>query len=52
MKLRLNGLNSSPTTPPTRATGKNTATVVMVAEVIAPATSLTAWIIALFFSSP
>ena len=52
MKLKLNGLNSSPTIPPTRATGKNTATVVIVAEVIAPATSFTASMMARFFGSP
>ena len=52
VKLKLNGLNSSPTIPPTRATGKNTATVVMVAEVIAPATSFTASMMARFFGSP
>ena len=52
VKLRLNGLNSSPTTPPTRATGKKTATVVIVADVIAPETSLTASIIARFLGSP
>ena len=52
MKLKLNGLKSSPTIPPTRATGRNTATVVIVAEVIAPATSLTASIMARFFGSP
>ena len=52
VKLRLKGLNSSPTTPPTSATGKNTATVVIVAEVMAPETSLTASTMARFFGSP
>ena len=52
VKLKLNGLKSSPTIPPTSATGRNTATVVIVAEVIAPATSFTASIMARFFGSP
>ena len=47
-----NGLNSSPTWPPTRAMGRKTATVVMVAAVIAVATSPTAVRIAGSFSSP
>ncbi|CAB4537756.1 unannotated protein [freshwater metagenome] len=47
-----NGLNSSPTKPPTKAIGKNTATVVIVAAVIAPETSFTAFRTAFFFGSP
>ena len=40
--VRANGRNSSPVTSPTKAIGRNTATVVMVDAVMAPATSLTA----------
>jgi hypothetical protein len=47
-----NGVNSSPTRPPTSAIGENTATVVMVDAVTAPATSLTALRIASRRSSP
>ncbi len=43
---------SWPTMPPTRPIGRNTATVVSVAEVTAPATSLTAVMIAVRRSSP
>lgn len=43
---------SSPTMPPTRPMGRKTATVVSVDEVIAPATSLTAVMIADWRSSP
>ena len=51
-KVNENGLNSSPTKPPTKAIGKNTATVVIVAAVIAPETSFTAFRTAFFFGSP
>jgi hypothetical protein len=44
--------NSWPTRPPTRAMGENTATVVSVEAVTAPATSLTAVRIASRRSSP
>ncbi len=44
--------NSSPTMPPTRPIGRNTATVVRVDEVTAPATSFTAVMIADWRSSP
>lgn len=44
--------NSSPTMPPTRPIGRNTATVVSVDAVTAPATSLTAEVIANSRSSP
>ncbi len=47
-----NGAKSSPTSPPTRAIGENTATVVIVEAVTAPATSLTAVTIASVRSSP
>ncbi len=47
-----NGRKSSPTMPPTRAMGRNTATVATVEAVIAPATSLTAPMMAPTFSSP
>ena len=47
-----NGANSSPTRPPTSAIGRNTATVVRVEEVIAPATSRTPARIACCFASP
>ncbi len=47
-----NGRNSSPITPPTSAMGRNTATVVSVDAVIAPATSRTPSKIACSFSSP
>jgi len=40
--VNANGRNSSPTMPPTRPIGRNTATVVTVEAVIAPATSRTA----------
>lgn len=43
---------SSPTMPPTRPIGRNTATVVRVEDVTAPATSLTAVMIAASRSSP
>lgn len=43
---------SWPTMPPTRPMGRKTATVVRVAEVTAPATSLTAVMIAAWRSSP
>jgi hypothetical protein len=46
------GRKSSPVTSPTSASGRNTATVVTVDAVTAPATSLTAARIATFFSSP
>ncbi len=47
-----NGRNNSPTCPPTRVIGRNTATVVTVAAVIAVATSGTAVVIAFIFGSP
>ena len=47
-----NGRNSSPTSSPTNASGRNTATVARVEEVIAPATSRTPARIASRFSSP
>src|SRR5690625_5653300 len=40
--VNANGRKSSPTWPPTRAIGIKTATVAMVEDVIAPATSFTA----------
>ncbi len=50
--VRLNAPNSSPTMPPTRPIGRKTATVVSVADVTAPATSRTAFMIASWRSSP
>ncbi len=50
--VNANGANSSPTMPPTSAIGRNTATVVSVDDVIAPATSRTAVRMACTFSSP
>lgn len=47
-----NGLNSSPTRPPTSAIGANTATVVSVEAVTAPDTSRTAVKIAGSLASP
>ena len=47
-----NGANSSPTNPPTNAMGRNTATVVRVDEVTAPATSRTPARMASRFGSP
>ena len=47
-----NGRKSSPARPPTKPIGANTATVVRVEAVMAPATSLTAVRIASLFSSP
>ena len=47
-----NGANSCPTNPPTRAIGANTATVVRVDAVTAPATSRTPVRMACSFSSP
>jgi hypothetical protein len=46
------GENSSPTNPPTNAIGRNTATVVSVDDVTAPATSRTPSSTARCFSSP
>ena len=51
-KVKPNGLNSSPIRPPTKVIGKNTATVVIVAAVMAVATSRTARRMAFFFGSP
>ena len=51
-KVSANGLNNCPTRPPTPAIGRKTATVVKVAAVIAPATSLTEFKIASSFFSP
>ena len=51
-KVKANGRKISPIRPLTRAIGKKTATVVMVAAVIAPETSLTAFRTAFFFGSP
>ena len=51
-KVKPNGLNSSPIRPPTKVIGKNTATVVIVAAVIAVETSRTARRIAFFLGSP
>jgi hypothetical protein len=47
-----NGRNSSPVMPSTRASGRNTATVVIVDAVIAPATSRTACTIVAALSTP
>jgi hypothetical protein len=47
-----NGRNSSPTSPPTVAMGRKTATVVSVDAVTAPATSRTAPTIAVVRGSP
>ena len=47
-----NGRNSSPASPPTKAIGRNTATVVRVDAVMAPATSRMAGQIAVILSSP
>lgn len=50
--MRENGPKNSPTMPPTNAIGRKTATVVSVEEVTAPATSLTAAMMAASRSSP
>jgi len=50
--VNANGRNSSPTKPPTSPIGTNTATVASVEDVTAPATSLTAVMIAAVRSSP
>ncbi len=50
--VRENGPKNSPTMPPTKAIGRKTATVVRVEEVTAPATSLTAAMMADSRSSP
>ena len=50
--VRANGAKSSPTMPPTSAIGRNTATVVRVEAVMAPATSRTAVRMAWTFGSP
>lgn len=50
--VRLKEPNSAPTMPPVRPTGRNTATVVSVEAVTAPATSLTAVRMASLRSSP
>ncbi len=50
--VRLKEPNSSPTMPPTRPIGRNTATVVRVEDVTAPATSRTALRMAEWRSSP
>ena len=52
VKVKANGLKISPIKPVTSAIGRNTATVVIVAAVIAPDTSFTALRIASFFGSP
>ena len=51
-KVNANGRKISPIRPLTKAIGKKTATVVIVAAVMAPATSLTAFRIACCFGSP
>ena len=50
--VRANGRNSSPAMSPTKAIGRNTATVVRVEAVTAPATSRMAVRMAVFLSSP
>ena len=50
--MSANGRNSSPVTPSTSASGRNTATVVIVDAVIAPATSRTARTIVDALSTP
>ena len=50
--VKAKGLNISPTMPDTKAMGKNTAMVVTVEAVMAPATSRTANTIALARGSP